>query len=668
MNTPSAKINPELIDQLYGTWTFVSQSEADLGYYKAKAYLVVHFMPDPSQTLGCSKDGCSEFQNQLCQGGGSACVNTETTPVEWSDVAALYQFGFQVDTGAVVKSHFRQGTGDWLGPYNVILAEAPKSNSSGGSTSSLEQQEETAEARRRLGDANGSTDDDGSSTTTTTEKGASSPLYVSRLVQTASSQFLKPPPQGNIISDDLFDEYAGLEAIQNTITTQTSYPLDLSTAEDPYAKQLNTCDNGNLQPVLPRFTIQAGTPKVVHYDDDVDGANTTSTFTTTTTTTSALPRAQSNTLEFSLRYPILSLPFTNKNDNKSDNNNGKSKSNSNPLTKWWPTLQKRLTKPKIVHGPYCYNGALEAYTIDLNFAKQGQDPAWEFVKGCVNGLPCWQPDAPAAAPDHHYPGIPDGTASSLLKWVNLQLGAPGLIALSVLLAMSLICNLRLCCKIKRRRRQSQSQSQSQLQSQGDEEGGAVGAGTTSSSSSSSRDATGNTNMTTPRRQRRQPSRPTAAAATTRQSQQSQSQQPRSAQILTPSRLMKREPTSDEPAAAAAAAASEMHTPLLPKTKKKKMNKNGNNNNNNEKNTHADPSAPLPPPMDRTPASKNPPVSSNIMDRTPIATKVAGPKKKKKTTTTTKEPSKASINTTTSTTSADIGTASTAIPEEGTTTA
>ena len=83
MKTPA--VNPELVDQLYGTWTFVSQSEADLGYYKAKAYLVVHFMPDPSQTLGCSRDNCFEFQNQLCQDSGSTCVNTETTPVEWSD-------------------------------------------------------------------------------------------------------------------------------------------------------------------------------------------------------------------------------------------------------------------------------------------------------------------------------------------------------------------------------------------------------------------------------------------------------------------------------------------------------------------------------------------------------------------------------------------------------
>lgn len=81
----TSSVNPQLLDQLYGTWTFVSQSEADLGYYKAKAYLVVHFMPDPSETLGCSKDHCDEFKNQLCQDGGSTCVDTETTLVQWSD-------------------------------------------------------------------------------------------------------------------------------------------------------------------------------------------------------------------------------------------------------------------------------------------------------------------------------------------------------------------------------------------------------------------------------------------------------------------------------------------------------------------------------------------------------------------------------------------------------
>lgn len=235
-------------------------------------------------------------------------------------------------------------------------------------------------------------------------------------------------------------------------------------------------------------------------------------------------------------------------------------------------MQKRLTKPALITGPYCFNGALQAYTIDLNFAKQGQDPAWQFVKGCVDGLPCWH-DAPSDNGGNH-PAIPDATSSAILKWVDKYLGATGLIAVSVLLVISLICNMRLCCKVRAKRRQLQEQSQTQ-----DEE---IGASVTTATT----------------RQRRQTRTATTRSSNTQPSRQSQplqqtQTQPRSAQILTPSRLVrKREPTDAEPTD------SELSTPLLRKN---------------------DPSAPSQSSMDRTPAAKSAPLGGK-MDRTPVVTK------------------------------------------------
>ena len=101
---------------LYGTWTFTTQTMTDAGYYKGIAYVVMHLMPDPMQVQSCvlpevdSNDngddnngngndndknkktkGCIEADNRACSHTDAvdneheACVNTETTNLEWSD-------------------------------------------------------------------------------------------------------------------------------------------------------------------------------------------------------------------------------------------------------------------------------------------------------------------------------------------------------------------------------------------------------------------------------------------------------------------------------------------------------------------------------------------------------------------------------------------------------
>jgi hypothetical protein len=105
--------NEDMIaSSLHGTWSFLSESTADLGYYEGRAYLVMHFMPDPMQALrSCDDDddddafgakNCSELRNHACsydpQTGEKECVNTETSTVEWSDGTSGGGGGFERGT------------------------------------------------------------------------------------------------------------------------------------------------------------------------------------------------------------------------------------------------------------------------------------------------------------------------------------------------------------------------------------------------------------------------------------------------------------------------------------------------------------------------------------------------------------------------------------------
>jgi hypothetical protein len=84
---------------LYGTWTFATQTMTDIGYYKGRAYVILHLMPDPMQVRSCQLKDCLEQSNHLCQRttktatsvlapeleGKEECIETETSVVEWSD-------------------------------------------------------------------------------------------------------------------------------------------------------------------------------------------------------------------------------------------------------------------------------------------------------------------------------------------------------------------------------------------------------------------------------------------------------------------------------------------------------------------------------------------------------------------------------------------------------
>lgn len=399
-----------LFESLYGTWTFVSESKADLGYYDALVYFVVHFMPDPLRKLGCSKANCSELDNHVCQ-DRSACVTTESNIVQWSDgtfigvssaeihssllvaekevfyffisfsVSAFYSFGIQVNTGFAWKGHIRQNTSDWLGPYNVIMAK---------------------DSIQPAGTSNSKEDYDS--------------FYSSRLVQTATTGYLQAPPQCSIVTSKHFDLYAGLGAVQNSIRVQkgdVQLPSNTSNPYDPYATYSGTCSNGDLQPILPAFHIAT---KKISKDNKKE--------------------QDKKTIEFSLNYPILSIPESNKKD---------------PLYKFWPTLQKRLKTSNMIHGPYCFENELKAYTMDASFHSgnaSASGVSWKFSIGCLDGLPCWPSDGnsgnSSAAIPNSSSSWPADSNTSLLTYAFYVL------LLSFFLSMT--CNVQLLRKLKQSRR------------------------------------------------------------------------------------------------------------------------------------------------------------------------------------------------------------------------
>ena len=78
---------------LYGTWTFTTQTMTDIGYYKGISYFVIHIMPNPmSGVNSCEMIGdnnnCTEADNYACHYNNERkkeCINTETSQVDWSD-------------------------------------------------------------------------------------------------------------------------------------------------------------------------------------------------------------------------------------------------------------------------------------------------------------------------------------------------------------------------------------------------------------------------------------------------------------------------------------------------------------------------------------------------------------------------------------------------------
>jgi hypothetical protein len=182
-------------------------------------------------------------------------------------VAFIY-FDIEFRLGIPFDINEKRSTGGWIGPLNMILAR----------NFSATEEEDTA---------NSNVID----------------RYVARYVQTPISPYIMMSPNMTLLSKEDFPGYFGLVAINNTAHVQAE-PAAVN--GDMYAPFLNTCDNGNIHPILPLYQFE--------FVRD--------------------PQTGNETINVKLDYKILTIPDEH-----------------TRAWKWMPTLAKRGLPVK---GPYCY--------------------------------------------------------------------------------------------------------------------------------------------------------------------------------------------------------------------------------------------------------------------------------------------------------------------------
>ena len=170
------------------------------------------------------------------------------------------------------------------------------------------------------------------------------------------------PPECTLYNlEDDFDAFLGNSALSYMTQMQVNWNIshDNTTNIDPYAPYLQTCDNGNVVPILPQFELdyfREGNSSAAH-------------------------------LELNLQYKIMAVPTP-----------------SELAYRVMPHLQSRFQghgKFNILGGPYCYgNDALRGYSVDLklNSAMGSNNEMSSFKRGCVDGLPCTPPAAMGGLP------------------------------------------------------------------------------------------------------------------------------------------------------------------------------------------------------------------------------------------------------------------------------
>jgi len=224
MNMNLAK-NTTRISSILGTWTVKSHLKSDIGKNELLAYSTLYFMPDAMRGYGCSLENCREDMNNICMFEDSSqdavCKNMADSVVDWSDVALFIYFGAAIDVGFPMYKHSDQNTGDWVGPFNMIMAKDASSLSP-----SLKSQSGQLELLDR---------------------------YHVRYVQTPMTSFLRKPVDCNLLGDDDFNTVLGSIALEETVKAQ--YDSNASSGVDPYEKYHGTCDNGSVMPILPLITF-----------------------------------------------------------------------------------------------------------------------------------------------------------------------------------------------------------------------------------------------------------------------------------------------------------------------------------------------------------------------------------------------------------------------------
>lgn len=310
--------NVTRLASILGTWTGQTHLKTDIGSYELLAYFVVHFMPDEMRGYGCSLEDCIEEHNQVCEVGGAGdgdgdgdgngngdgddytkvCSDLAGKVVNWSDLTAFIYFGARIDAGFPFNKHRAEDTGGWVGPLNIIMSKGDIC-----SAGTITDNETDVDVVDR---------------------------YVSRYVKTPLTSYLKMPQNCTLLSPDDFNNVAGPKAVDSTTRAQydptrnadncTDADTDADADVDPYHKYLNTCDNGDVQPLLP----------LIQFDFEKN------------------KQTNQESIQVKLNYKFLSMP--NKNDY---------------MYNLFPMVQRRFNQADLgfhISGPYCY-GKLSVFNI-----------------------------------------------------------------------------------------------------------------------------------------------------------------------------------------------------------------------------------------------------------------------------------------------------------------
>lgn len=256
--------------------------------------------------------------------------------------------------------HWEHDTGGWVGPLNLILAQKNPSDA-------LD-------------------------------------TYTARYVRTPSTRFLRMPPNCSLVHARDFDMDLGQTSVRQTVQTQATTSDE--TMDHYYEPYLNTCDNGNVKPLLPRLEFE--------FQKEANGIEK---------------------LRVNLDYNVMILPHQN-----------------DTAYNLMPALQERFNS-SILSGPFCHgDDPSGSYALGFQYNSTEKiinataKSTMTLRHRCEQGLPCLPPAASADARGRnnnpHHPQEPTlDVGRALLTFCAYFL--------MVALLSSLTCNCQLATRLRR---------------------------------------------------------------------------------------------------------------------------------------------------------------------------------------------------------------------------
>lgn len=331
---------------LLGTWSAEVQL-SDHHHDSLSAYFLVHFMADPRKSHGCSLADCSEVDNQVCmmEADPEGIIHdrcqeiAKQTDVSWSDLNAFFYFGVKVDSESKPKAKFELSTGEWIGPFNILMAQDEVVPFGVNNSTMVD---------RYVGRY--------------VQSQSTMPVFLQNRMPLSSTLYHKPND---------YAAFLGHSALSFMTKSQTNYSIsanDTTIQNDPYAPYYQNCTLGDVQPILPLIELE-------YFDDS---SNNTSN------------KTNVDDLEMALRlqYKIMAVPSPDERAYR-------------VLPQLQNKFQGQGAF-NIIGGPYCYQqDDQRGWSLDLTLDSQHNGTGVEFVRGCLPGLsdiPCVPPAAMGGIP------------------------------------------------------------------------------------------------------------------------------------------------------------------------------------------------------------------------------------------------------------------------------